>query len=407
MEPRKVLLQCLHAAIQSVEGDEVVFNYLSKNPPDDGVAVVAIGKAAVSMWQGAQRALDGRIRRHLIITKQGHIPASAEHLNCMEAEHPLPGPGSLAAGQALIKFIDELPLDREVVFLISGGTSALVEVLPEGIELDDLQKVNQWLLASGLDIQQINLIRKRLSMIKAGRLAKRLAGRKTLNLIVSDVPGNRISAVGSGLLVAEDTAVTLPKNLPVWLQDQIVAAPDIPTQDDSCFETITNKILADNRQALEAAVREAKRQGFVVHLSSEIIEGDALEAGRQLAARIKASEQGIYLWGGETTVVLPPEPGRGGRNQSLALAAAEVLNGATDSWFLSAGTDGTDGPTDDAGALVDGGTLSRGQAEGLSAAESLAHADAGRFLEASGDLLNLGPTGTNVMDIIIGMKTSG
>ena len=147
--------------------------------------------------------------------------------------------------------------------------------------------------------------------------------------------------------------------------------------------------------------------GYRAALDSAFVAGDAIQAGTRLAQKLLQSEAGVvHVWGGETTVQLPPSPGRGGRNQNLALAAALVLKQCDNVWFLSAGTDGTDGPTEDAGALVDGGTIARGAAAGLDAMQSLAQADAGSFLEASGDLVHAGPTGTNVMDIILGLRAT-
>jgi glycerate 2-kinase len=163
-------------------------------------------------------------------------------------------------------------------------------------------------------------------------------------------------------------------------------------------------VIANLRMAREAAAREAEALGYEARVSHAFLSGDAENVGRRLALELQDAWPGVYVWGGEPSVCLPPQPGRGGRNQHLALAAANVIAGRDDIIFLSAGTDGTDGPGEDAGALVDGGTLGRGERDGFKAEACLRSADSGSLLEASGDLINTGPTGTNVMDLIIGLK---
>jgi hydroxypyruvate reductase len=181
--------------------------------------------------------------------------------------------------------------------------------------------------------------------------------------------------------------------------------PPAPAPDDVCFQKVTREIVATLDNAKSATVDAAKKLGYEAVIESAFVSGDAVETGTRLANKLLQFEPGtVHVWGGETTVTLPESPGRGGRNQSMALAAALMLQGHAGLWLLAAGTDGTDGPTDDAGALVDGGTIARGEQAGRDAKQSLARADAGNFLEASGDLLQTGPTGTNVMDIMLGLK---
>jgi hydroxypyruvate reductase len=224
--------------------------------------------------------------------------------------------------------------------------------------------------------------------------------------VISDVPGDDLRAVGSGPL-APDPDLRKPLDLP-GLPDFIAAAlkraPPAPAPDDACFRNVRQEIIATIEDAKRAAAEAAAGLGYRTVLDPEFVSGEASDAGAGLARKLLQSEPGIvHVWGGETTVRLPAAPGRGGRNQSLALAAAMALQGRDEAWFLAAGTDGTDGPTDDAGALVDGGTVARGREAGLDADQSLARADAGSFLEASGDLIQTGPTGTNVMDIMLGL----
>jgi hydroxypyruvate reductase len=220
--------------------------------------------------------------------------------------------------------------------------------------------------------------------------------------VVSDVPGNDLRAIGSGPLVADEDLrrpLTL-RDMPDFITEALKHMPPAPAPDDACFQNVKREIVATLDNAKSAAVETAKELGYQIMLETSFV------SGARLAKKLLRAEPGtVHVWGGETTVRLPESPGRGGRNQSLALAAAMMLQGHDDTWFLAAGTDGTDGPTEDAGALVDGGTIARGEQAGLDARQFLARADAGSFLEASGDLIQTGPTGTNVMDIMLGLIT--
>lgn len=404
--PRADMLSIFHSALAAVHGAACVERFLAVRRLTGTVHAVAIGKAAGAMLDGARGALGERLQSALFITKPGHVTPGMEHragVTVMEAGHPVPDERSLQAGQALLDFIAALPDDAQVLFLISGGASSLVEVLPPGVGLDDLRLVNRWLLASGWEIHRMNALRKRLSCIKGGRLAAHLHGRNVLQLLLSDVPGDSPADIGSGLLVADEESQIAASALPSWLQTLLKYSP-LPMEDASCFTNIETHIIASLDHALAAAVREAKKLGYVVQVHAERLSGDAAAVGRRLAAELLDGAAGLRIWGGETAVELPANPGRGGRNQHLALAAAEVLANRDKVWLLAAGTDGSDGPGEDAGALVDSGTISRGALDGLDAADCLRRADAGTFLEASGDLISTGPTGTNVMDMVIGLK---
>lgn len=402
---RENLLRIFQSAVAAVNGRTCVRAYLEQKPPAGKVYMVALGKAACAMAQGAGEALGDRIAGALVITKKGY----AEPLPwpVLEAGHPLVDETSLEAGSQLLAFVDRIPPDAPALVLISGGASALVEALPPGIELDCFQKINLWLLGSGLDINDYNRIRRRLSRLKGGRLAKILFPRQVLSLVISDVPGNDLRAIGSGPLAADEDLhkpMRLP-GLPDFITEALNHMPPAPAPGDTCFARVRQEIIATLYDAKRAASDAARKLGYRAVTESEFVAGDALETGARLAAKLLQSGVGVlHVWGGETTVRLPESPGRGGRNQSLALAAAMMLQGHDGARFLAAGTDGTDGPTDDAGALVDGGTVTRGEQAGLNAQESLARADAGTFLEASGDLVQTGPTGTNVMDIMLGLR---
>ena len=402
---RKNLLSIFQTALIAVNGRACVSARLKERPLSGKVYMVALGKAACAMAQGALDALGENIVDAFIVTKKGH--AELLPWPVLEAGHPLVNAASLEAGRQLLAFVDEIPQEAAVLVLISGGASSLVEVLPPQISLDQFQEINRWILGSGLDINDYNRIRRRLSRIKGGRLAKLLSPRRVLCLVVSDVPGNDLRAIGSGPLVAdEDQRRPLSvRGLPDFIVDALKHAPPAPAPEDACFQNVKREIVATLDNAKSAAAEAAKKLGYESLIESAFIAGNAMEAGTRLAKKILQSEpRTVHIWGGETTVVLPDMPGRGGRNQGLALAAAMMLQGHDDAWLLAAGTDGTDGPTDDAGALVDGGTIARGAQAGQTAAQSLARADAGSFLEASGDLVHTGPTGTNVMDIMLGLR---
>ncbi len=406
-EARRALLDGLRGALARVEGKQVVETYLRAHPPPGDAYVLALGKAAESMTAGAIAALGGRLVRGLLITKHHHLgPACRDRrIECIEAGHPVPDQASLAAGERLLAFIRDIPHQAEVIVLVSGGTSALAEQLPAGTTLDDLQHANRWLLGSGLDIDAVNRVRRGLSCIKAGRLARYLEGRRTCNLLMSDVPGDEPAVIGSGLLVPHPPeALAIDFDLPDWLAGLLGRVPAAPLPDDPCFRSVETCILVCNRDAREGAAAALRRRGLAVTVSDRNFIGDAETLGRQLARELLKGPPSVRIWGGESTVVLPAEPGRGGRNQTLALAAALELQAQDGVALLAVGTDGTDGPTDDAGALVDGGTVAHGRLEALDPDDCLQRADAGTFLEASGDLVQTGPTGTNVMDLVIGIR---
>ena len=403
---REHLLSMYTTALRAVNGQQRVAHYLREQAyKPTAVAVIALGKAAEAMTKGAFEVLESAINRALIITKHGHLNSQqwqAYPVTCVEASHPVPDKSSLLAGQLLLDFIADLPVNCPVLCLISGGTSALVEVLAPNITLTDLQQVNQWLLANGVDIHTINQIRKRLSAIKGGRLATYLQGHPVLNLLISDVPNDDLKVIGSGLLTAHEDNVSANIALPDWLK--ILMKQALPLAEPHYFSTITQDLLATPATARHAAEKSALQLGYRVRNHETLLIGDALYVGHTLAQRLSTATSEVSIWSSETTVNLPAQPGQGGRCQSLALATAFELAKHTGIYLLAAGTDGYDGSGEVAGALIDGGTLTRGQQAGLNARQCLDTADAGRFLAASGDLVYTGPTNTNVMDIIIGLK---
>jgi len=397
---RRILLELLRAALAAVDGRRCTRAALEQGSrslatgerrgewrtpvePGDGrpVWAAAVGKAASSMALGAADALGARLERVLLVTKDGHTADEARQLPGIEVHesgHPLPDPRSLAAGARLLEFADEIPAGARPLFLISGGASSLVEVLARGVTLADLQRLTLEGLAAGLPIEALNARRREVSLLKGGRLAARLHGRDALALYISDVPGDDPAVIGSGLLGPAPGA-----------------APDD-------IERIVIASIDDARRA----VRERAAR-LTVRVPPERFSGSAERLAVRMAHETALGAAALHIWGGESVVELPASPGRGGRNQHLALAAARLFAGRDELYLLAAGTDGTDGPTDDAGALVDGETCARIACAGLDVDECLRRADSGTALAAAGDLVHTGPTGTNVGDLVLGLKLSG
>ncbi len=407
LSQRQILLRLYTAALAAVAGDRVTANYLQQHPwqSNRALAVIACGKAAAAMARGAQSVLGERIVHGLLVTKRGYLAAVSlpEQWHCLEAGHPLPDEDSLEAGRQLLDFVGKLPVGMPLLVLISGGTSALLEVLPPGVTLADLRRVNEWLLAGGADIRTMNRIRKSLSCIKGGGLCGYLGRRPVLNLMISDVQGDDPAVIGSGLLTPESGPEPVLPDLPAWLRLLLQAASACKQQPVS-FPEIKQRIIANNRDACEAAAQIAGEIALSVQIHAPRFGPLPLVAG-QLTDCLLAAEPGIHIWGGEPTLDLPENPGRGGRNQHLALSLAQALQGHDEITVLCGATDGSDGPTEDAGALVDSRTVQQGIDYPGGVKQALARADSGHFLEEVGALISTGPTGTNVMDLVIALKT--
>lgn len=403
---RADMLTIYRSALLAVNGRRCVSDWLTQHPDSDFCHIVAIGKAAAAMAAGALDGLGDRIDTALLITRQGYTDAGLAtdgRVRQVVSGHPLPDQRSLAAGRLLLDFLATTTPGAPVLFLISGGASALVEVPVAGISLADLQRCNAWLLGSGLAIASINAVRIALSAIKGGRLARYVSGRPVTALLLSDVPGDDPAMIGSGLLYGADTAVPLSR-LPDWLQDLVQSASRIQ-RDGELAPGIPHHIIADASMARCAASRRARSLGYQVVEHDRLVTGDVLAVAEDFAHALSAGPPALHIWSGEATVVLPEHPGTGGRCQSLALAVALALSGfSIPWWFLAGGSDGSDGPGTGAGGLTDAATLTRIQDSGLDARDCLAAADAGHCLRAANDLLVTGPTGTNVMDIMLGLR---
>ncbi len=402
--PRLLLLELVRDMLATLRGDRLVRAAVAQGPDWPGVEVLAIGKAAAAMLEGARDGLGSRLKRALLITRADHLTPSVQEdarIEVLTSGHPLPTADSLAAGQHMLGWLQAST--APLLVLLSGGASSLVEVPAPGISLDDLQAVNRWLLGSGLDIHRMNALRKRLSRIKGGQLLAYLGGRSVQVWMISDVRGDDPAVIGSGLFCPAEVDWADRGDLPEALQKLMKDTP-VMTGPPS-VAVPEHRLLANLQTACSALVEAAAERDLSMQVHDTELEGDAAETGRCLAGELAQLPPGLHLWAGETTVKLPAQPGRGGRNQQLALAAAIALSGRTDSYLLAMGSDGVDGSTTDAGALVDGGSIARGELAGLDAGASLRAADAGVFLQASGDLVSTGPTGTNVRDIVMALKT--
>jgi hydroxypyruvate reductase len=380
---RAVLLELLRAALAAVDGRRCTREALGGGSPQDQrpVWAAAIGKAAAAMALGAADALGARLERVLLVTKEGHAGEARglERFEIHESSHPLPDARSLASGERLLAFVDEIPHSARPLFLVSGGASSLVEVLAPGVGLEELLRLNVEGIARALPIEALNARRRQISLVKGGRLAARVRGRGALALFLSDVPGDDPAVIGSGLLGPS-------------------GSPDSP--DD------VERVVVASIDEARRAVRD-RAAGLVVDVPPERFSGRVDRLAVRVAHETALGTAALHVWGGESVIDLPEHPGRGGRNQHLALAAARLVAGRDDVFLLAAGTDGTDGPTLDAGALVDGQTCARIACAGVDVDEALRCADAGTALEAAGDLVHTGPTGTNVGDLVLGLKLSG
>lgn len=405
LQPRDLLGRCLAAALQAVDGRTVVAQAAVGAGIGAGWPVLALGKAAPAMLAGLADAFDGRIGPALCITSAGAArpgePGVAD-ARVLVGDHPVPGARSLAAGRALLAFLDALPPRVPLLCLLSGGSSALAEALPDGVEEADLARANRWLLGSGLPIDAVNQVRAGLSLLKAGRLAARCAGRRVVVLAISDVPGDAPAVIGSGPWSASPPQ-PLPAGLPAWLA-ALLARQRPPDAAAAPLAEVDYRLIADGGRALQAAAAAAQAAGLAVHSHPGALQGSTEQAAGEILAAVDDGRPGLHGWSGETTVRLPATPGMGGRNSHLALTLACALEGRADVVALCAATDGHDGSGNAAGGWADGGVLARGRARGLDARAALAHADSGRFLAATGDALVTGPTGTNVMDLVLAVR---
>ncbi|MEE9606712.1 MAG: DUF4147 domain-containing protein [Myxococcota bacterium] len=385
--------------------------------PEARVWLLAVGKAAAAMAAAFEERAGTRIAGGLAITKDGHgLPL--QRIALREAAHPVPDARCERAAREALALIERARPTDVLVVLLSGGASSLLACPQGNLELADLAATTAALLEAGADIEELNTVRKHLSAVAGGRLAARAAAQRIELLVISDVPGDRPDLIGSGPFSGDPTRFAdalevlagrgLLSRIPRRVRDHLESGvrgdvAETPKPGEAGLARVHVTLLATNRMAVEAARDAAEKQGLSTRVLSEPLAGEAREAGARLAALASAARVGAPLCliaGGETTVTVRGA-GRGGRSQELALAAAIALDDAEPTAVLAAGTDGSDGPTDAAGAFADEATLARGRAAGLDARAALAENDAYAFFAAEGGLFVTGPTHTNVMDLAL------
>lgn len=402
------ILRILSAGLRAVDPAEAV----RRNLPDVSGKVhgLGIGKASIPMLTALAEAVP--LSGALAISKHAS-PSDRSLFPVLLGGHPVPNLDSLRAGEAALEFVSALGEDDTLVCLISGGGSALMTA--PYIPLEDMQTLTSLLLSCGARIDEINTLRRQLDRVKGGGLA-RATKAKVVSLILSDVIGNPLEAIASGPTCPNPTtggdalAILRKYGIEEHVQDSIhnyllrTPSPTLAAEDGGWSTRVKNVIVGDNRLASQAAVEQARREGFGAEVLTNELQGEAREVGVMLAKRLREEKLQrnrpfCLIAGGETTVTIQGD-GKGGRNQELALAAVEELRGLENVMLISLATDGEDGPTDAAGAVATGETFQRGERLGLDVAGYLSRNDAYRYFQALGDLILTGPSGTNVNDLV-------
>ena len=398
-EAHALLRDCFRAGVAAVDPERAVTASLDPNWFESPPVVLALGKAAPAMARGVATALSlERLEGVVVSNHEDRVP---DGLRLILGDHPVPGAGSIEGGSALLDVARRLGDEDAAVALISGGGSALAEVPLPGLDIDDIARTNEVLLVCGADIKQTNVIRQRLSVLKGGGLAAAVVPARLVTLIVSDVVGDSPEVIASGPTVQSTSSPTaaldvvtdlgISGRLPTSVMD-VLRRPR-----EAQAETVVQRlsVIAGSSAAAHAAAAAAGRRGLPATVADTRLVGDVAVAAGEALARSRGS---VSIFAGETTVNVVGS-GTGGRNHEAALVAAMILEGRSDVFFLAAGTDGIDGTTAAAGAIVDGTTLHRARALGLDPIAALEDNDSGSFFDALGDQIVTGPTGTNVGDL--------
>lgn len=420
-------MQVLRAALDAADPHRAVLNSLRTrnfSHVTGDIYVLGAGKAGAAMSRAAEEVLGERLAGGLVIVKDGHTGhAPLERIELVEASHPVPDQRGVEAAGRLLEMAERAGENDLVLCLISGGGSALMPAPSDGLTLEDIQQTTQALLRAGATINELNAVRKHLSRISGGRLARAATPARVLSLILSDVTASPLDVIASGPTAPDPTTFQealgvfarygLSSNVPFVVLERLQAGArgdldETPKLDDPLFARVENVIVASNVIAVEAAAAKAAELGLNESIMSTYIEGEASEMGRVLAGVAKeiasynrpVARPGCVLFGGETTVTVHGN-GVGGRNTELALSAAAGINGMGPGVLVaSLATDGGDGSSPSAGAIVDGTTIAEGEARGLDHEAALADNDSYTYLSRVGDALMLGPTGTNVNDVM-------
>ncbi|MBR4501269.1 MAG: glycerate kinase [Clostridia bacterium] len=393
-------------AIAAVTPERAVETALKGRSFPGRVYLAAVGKAAWKMAAAAARTLGDKLTEGAVVTKYGHTEGAIPRVACYEGGHPVPDEGGVAGTRAVLDLTRDLRMEDTVLFLLSGGGSALFE--KPLIPLAELKDITDQMLSAGSDITEINTVRKRLSGVKGGRFAAWCAPARVITIVLSDVLGDPVDMIASGPAVPDLS--TCGEALEVVRRYGI----RISAQAESCLRTETPKDLPDTetlvvgsvRELCRAAAEECRALGYTPLLLTDRLCCEAKDAGSFLAGILKThasdGRKTAFLAGGETVVHLSGT-GLGGRNQEMALSAARGIAGVKNAAIVCVGSDGTDGPTDAAGGYADGDTLSALEAKGMSWDAMLENHDAYHALKAVGGLIKTGPTGTNVNDIAVAL----
>ena len=399
--------EIVRAAIEAVKPDEAVRRALHEVKPAEGrLLLVAAGKAAWQMAAAAMKYLDQAVDAGVVITKYGHLMGDIPGLRCIEAGHPVPDDNSCMGAQAALDLCSGLSANDTVLFLLSGGGSALFE--KPLIPLGELQDITSQMLACGADIVEINTIRKRLSAVKGGRFARHCAPARVEAIVLSDILGDPLDMIASGPVSPDSStcaeALAIVQKYGLRLGEKALALLEEETP--KSLGNVNAQVVGSVRELCRSAGEACRTMGYETVFLTDMLSCEAREAGRFMASVLRTHaadcKKLAFLAGGETVVHLTGK-GLGGRNQELALAAAEGLAGLKNAAVISVGSDGTDGPTDAAGGYADGDSLEELKAAGFDLNAVLKDNDAYRALKAVDGLIVTGPTGTNVNDVVVGL----
>ena len=393
-----------------VQPDAAVKEALARQELTGPVTLVAIGKAAWSMANAAVEELGDQVRDGIVITKYHHSQGPIPRVRVLEAGHPVVDEQSILATREALRLTAGLSEQDLVLFLISGGGSALFEEPMAGVELPELMAITEQLLRSGADITEINTVRKHLSQVKGGKFARHCSPAQILSIVLSDVLGDPLDVIASGPAYPDastsEQALAILARYGIRTEEQIPAI--IRQETPKALDNVETIITGSVTRLCTAAAEIARELGYEAFILSSTVDGEAREVGQMFAALAgeirtgKSSfEPPCALIAGGETVVRIIGTGKGGRNQELALACARGIDGLEDLLFFSLGSDGTDGPTDAAGGIVDGTTAGRLRDTGCPIEVYLDNNDSYHGLQASGGLLVTGPTGTNVNDLMV------
>lgn len=433
---RKEALDIFNASLKAVDPINAVKRFLNKKGNKllikdfsfdlnsfDNIYLIGFGKAAAAMARGAEEVLGDKLKAGIVSVKYGHLDKISEKIKINEAGHPVPDAAGMKGAKEIVNFLKQREERDLVICLISGGGSAILPLPYEGITLAEKQETTKLLLACGADIKEINAIRKHISQVKGGQLARMAQPATLVTMILSDVIGDPLDSIASGpaapdhttyddcwaILQKYDLLDKIPPAVASHLKSGVEKnIPDTPKAGDPAFSKTHNVLIGSNWEAVVAAQDYAQKMGYHTLVLSTFVEGETKDVARVHAAIAKEvnktgnpiNKPACIISGGETTVTIRGK-GLGGRNQEFVLAAAMDIDGFDNLVVLSAGTDGSDGPTDAAGAIADGETISRAKQLNLSPLKYLQNNDSYHFFEKLNDLVKTGPTNTNVMDIRI------